>query len=300
MKHATIVPVLKFEARALPFKIQTINQLPGEQEDTNAAPHSHDYYEMIWITNGRGTLHADLYEYTIDKDMLYCVRPGQVHQLQTCKDTEGFVLSFTESFLKLADHEFDPTCQAGLFQLFSGSWSISIPKEIIADINEIVVKMTEEFDNHYSFRDQLLSRYFKIFLIYLNRQIEEAPEAVGQTRETELVKSFLELLEKNYKEKKMVAEYAAELSVTPNYLNGIVKKITGFPASYHIRQRVVLEAKRLGRYSDAGMKEIAYSLGFSDSCHFSKFFKSFSGMNFSDFRKEGLRYALYSEQCLTA
>jgi hypothetical protein len=41
----------------------------------------------------------------------------------------------------------------------------------------------------------------------------------------------------------------------PNYLNRIVKKNTGFSAGHHIRQRVVLEAKRMGRYSDAGMKE---------------------------------------------
>ena len=107
-------------------------------------------------------------------------------------------------------------------------------------------------------------------------------------------------LEKKFKEKKMVADYAAELFITPNYLNGIIKKITGFSAGYHIRQRVVLEAKRLGRYSDAGMKEIAYSLGFEDSSHFSKFFKAVAGMNFSDFKKEGLAYPLFPQQGQTA
>ena len=83
----------------------------------------------------------------------------------------------------------------------------------------------------------------------------------------------------------MVADYASQLLVTPNYLNGIVKKNTGQSAGHLIRKRVVLEAKRMARYSDAGMKEIAYYLGFSDSGHFSKFFKTVSGMNFTDFKK---------------
>ena len=102
----------------------------------------------------------------------------------------------------------------------------------------------------------------------------------------------MELLDKNFKEKKMVAEYAAQLLVTPNYLNRIVKKITGFSAGHHIRQRVVLEAKRMGRYSDAGMKEIAYDLGFLDSAHFSRFFKTFGGINFSEFKRGAVSYSI--------
>jgi AraC family transcriptional activator of pobA len=63
---------------------------------------------------------------------------------------------------------------------------------------------------------------------------------------------------------------------------------TGFSAGHHIRQRVVLEAKRMGRYSDAGMKEIAYNLGFLDSAHFSSFFKTYGGINFSEFKRGAL------------
>ena len=102
----------------------------------------------------------------------------------------------------------------------------------------------------------------------------------------------MELLDKNFKEKKMVAEYAAQLLVTPNYLNLIVKKNTGISAGHHIRQRIVLEAKRMGRYSGAGMKAIAYDLGFLDSAHFSKFFKTFGGTNFSEFKKGALTVPL--------
>ena len=292
MKQAPIIPLLQFENTGLPFKVQTIKSFVEEQDERNECPHSHNYYEMIWMINGKGILSADLHEYVIEDNMFFCLRPSQPHRFQTDSNAEGFVFSFTDSFVNMVEHEFDWECQATLFQFLSQRPVIRIQNEMKADMAEIVLKMIKEFENLYSFRAQLLKRYFKIFLIYLSRQFEESFQPVKQTKETGLVNSFLELLEKNYKEKKLVAEYAARLLVTPNYLNGIIKKNTGYSAGQHIRQRVVLEAKRMARYSDAGMKEIAYSLGFSDSGHFSKFFKAVCGINFSDFKREGLVISL--------
>jgi AraC family transcriptional activator of pobA len=86
--------------------------------------------------------------------------------------------------------------------------------------------------------------------------------------------------------KKMVSAYARDLHVTANYLNETVKKASGSPASYHIQQRIILEAKRKARHVRTSMKEIAYGLGFADLAHFSKYFKRASGINFTDFKKE--------------
>jgi AraC-like DNA-binding protein len=101
----------------------------------------------------------------------------------------------------------------------------------------------------------------------------------------ELAKRFLALLDKQYRQKRMVTEYAEELAVTPNHLNDVVKKVTGFTASHQIQQRIIMEAKRQAVYTDVSMKEIAYMLGFDDVAHFSKFFKTGAGESFSEFKK---------------
>ena len=300
MKETPIIPLMKFNDAVLPFKIHTISRIREEQEEQYGLPHSHDYYEITWITTGTGKLFADLEEYALHENLLYFIKPNQVHRLLLSGDAQGFILSFKDSFFNLGAHEFDLTCEASLFQLFSHLQVLSVQRDTVTDMMEIMKKMMKEFENEYSFKAQLLRRYFKIFLIYVGRQFEERQENTQHSRETELTKSFMGLLEKNFKEKKMVADYAAELYLTPNYLNGMVKKNTGFSAGHHIRQRVVLEAKRMCRFSDAGMKEIAYNLGFADSSHFSKFFKAVSGMNFSDFKKDILSYSLFSQQCLSA
>lgn len=83
----------------------------------------------------------------------------------------------------------------------------------------------------------------------------------------------------------MVSDYARELAVTPNYLNEIIRKKTGIAASDHIKNRIILEAKREAVHGGGSMKEIAYRLGFDDLAHFSKYFKNATGRSFTEFRK---------------
>lgn len=145
--------------------------------------------------------------------------------------------------------------------------------------------MVREYDNPFLFKSELLRIYLKVFLIYLTRQSNIVLQTVMQNRNAELVKSFAGLVEKDFRTMKRVGDYAKCLYVSPNYLNEIVKKITGHSAGQHIRQRVVLEAKRQAAYSNTCMKKIARDLGFADMAHFSKLFKSTAGVSFTSFKK---------------
>ncbi len=135
---------------------------------------------------------------------------------------------------------------------------------------------------------QILRNYFEIFLLQITREYQGSATTQVKRKNLELTESFLALLENNFKEKKMVADYARQLFITPNYLNEIVKKSTGFSAGQQIRQRITLEAKRHALFSRLSVKEVAYFLGFSDPCHFSKFFKNETGTNFTEFKEHSL------------
>ena len=115
MKQASIIPLLKFQSGALPFNVQTIKNFAEEQDDINKAPHSHNYYEMIWLIKGHGTLYADMQEYMIDSNSIFCLKPNQVHQFQIQPEMEGIVFSFNDSFFKMDEYDFDWACMASLF-----------------------------------------------------------------------------------------------------------------------------------------------------------------------------------------
>lgn len=269
----------------IPFEIHTMEWIDQNRWQQNAVPHRHNYFVIIWVKKGAGVHLIDLEKFDLQNDTVYCITPGQVHLLKQNGPVEGYVLSFTADFMGTDESNFDLLFNTGLFNTFSHSPVIKVDAEVKDEMEDAIGRMLKEYANFFLLRSEILRGFLKIFLIYLTRQFEKANQQPAQSRNIELMRKFLSLLEKNYTQKRMVTDYADELVVTPNYLNEVVKKISGFPASHHIQQRIVLEAKRQAAYSNVTMKEIAYHLGFDDMAHFSKFFKNASGMSFTDFKK---------------
>lgn len=283
-----VTPVLDIgkSTANVPFEIHTMEWIATNRWQQNEVPHKHSYFAIIWVKKGSGVHFIDVDKYTIEDNTVYCLTPGQVHLLKPDAGADGYVISFTAEFLSLNEDNFNLLFNTGLFYTFSHSPVIKVSEEMGIEMGDVVGKLMKEYSNFFLLRAEILRGFLKIFLIYLTRQFEGTDHQAIQPRNIELVKHFLSLLEKQYTTKKMVTDYADQLAVTPNYLNEVVKKVSGFPASHHIQQRIVLEAKRQAAYSDTSMKEIAYGLGFDDVAHFSKFFKNVSGSSFTDFRKE--------------
>lgn len=241
---------------------------------------------LIWVREAKGIHLVDLKKYTIENNTVYCLSPGQLHLFHTTGPTEGYVISFAPDFINPGGDYFDLLYSASPFNGFSYSPPLRPNEQMQDEMNSIVQKMIREFDNYFLLRAEILQGLLRIFLVYLSRQYENIQLPFTLPKNISLMKRFQTLVEKNFQTMKMVTDYAEVLAVTPNYLNEIVKKVSGNPASYHIQQRIVLEAKRQAAYSNVSMKEIAYHLGFDDLAHFSKFFKNVSGINFTAFRRE--------------
>jgi len=128
-------------------------------------------------------------------------------------------------------------------------------------------------------------------LIYVARHFHPVSQPMATPVEVPIVQRFVLAIEREFRAKRFVSEYAELLVVTPNYLDEVVKRSIGDSAGRHIRQRVALDAKRMAVYANLSMKEIAYELGFPDPSYLSRFFRPVIGINFPDFKKN---YALTS------
>src|SRR6218665_208244 len=280
-------PILEITRPAanVPFEVHTMEWLEKNRWQQNAVPHRHNYFVIIWVKKGTGVHMIDLDKFELQNDTVYCITPGQVHLLKQNGDAEGYVMSFTAEFMGTEESNLDLLFNTGLFNTFSHSPVIRVDAEVKDEMEDAVKRMMKEYANFFLLRSEILRGFLKIFLIYLTRQFEKTNQQPAQSKNIDLMRRFLSLLEKNYITKRMVTHYADELVVTPNYLNEVVKKVSGFPASHHIQQRIILEAKRQAAYSNVTMKEVAYHLGFDDMAHFSKFFKNAAGVSFTDFKK---------------
>lgn len=268
-----------------PFEVHSLEWIAQNRGQLNEQPHRHNYFVLLWLKEGAGFHQIDLERFPLEPDTVYCILPGQVHQMQAQGPIRGFAISFTREFMGIAETNTELLFGSGLLNRFMPSPRIRVSPAIRQDMEEVVLKLMKEYENFFLLRAEILRGYLRIFLIYLTRQQETETLPAPQSRNLELLKKFLGLVEKKYRQLHKVSDYARELSVTANYLNEVVKKVSGYPASHHIQQRIVLEAKRQGSYSEASMKEIAYFLGFEDIAHFSKFFKKASGSSFTEFKK---------------
>jgi len=285
-----VVPETVSKENDVFLEIQSLQRLRENKSEEHQMPHRHEYIEILWVRSGGGLLEIDLKKYPLAGNMLYCIVPGQLHQLQLDETSEGYLITLPDQVINGGNDDFDLLYRSGLFHLLMNSPGIRMQEETAGEVDEIIRRLDKELGNVYLLRKEIIRRYTSIFLIYLARQFDGALKVSVQTKNVRLVKNFISLIEKKYMTCKLVKEYASELAVTPNYLNEIVKRISGYSAGYHIRQRVVLEAKRKAAYSDVSMKEIAYHLGFDDIAHFSKFFKTVYGKNFTDFKKESFSH----------
>jgi AraC family transcriptional regulator, transcriptional activator of pobA len=271
------------------FEIHTMEWMESQQLSLNSDAEKLNRFEILWIKKGKGILWVDEQNFEIADNSIYCLAPGCVRKNNFENNVEGYYISFAPEFVWLSEGYSNNSSWLEKYNEDFKAAAIKVDEDTNHELEVIVRKMKWEFSNYFNQRLELLKGLLNIFMIYFSRNLKESDRDVIQTREAELVRKFMGLLKKNFIDQKMVSDYAGKLCVTPNYLNRTVKKVTGFTASHHIQQQIILEAKRKAIYSTVTMKEIAYGLGFDNLAHFSKFFKNNCGMSFTDFKKQALR-----------
>ncbi|HKH59696.1 MAG TPA: helix-turn-helix transcriptional regulator [Flavitalea sp.] len=268
------------------FEIYSLEWMNIEKAFFEGTPEKLIVFEVIWIKNGNGTLEVDGVIHALQENSIYCIPPGHVRKCRAENFVEGYYISFTTEFISLSEGHINSFSWMEKSNGYSELTTIKVGSDVAMELEIIAKKMDLEFTNYFTRRMELLKGLLNIFMIYISRNVGAPVYASAETKERELVIKFMQLLKRNFILKKMVRDYADELHITPNYLNRTVKKITGFPASHHVQQLIIIEAKRRAMYSSATMKLIAYDLGFDNLAHFSKFFKNNCGVNFTEFKKE--------------
>jgi len=282
MRHKTFPQ----DKKAPAFHIQALEETGDHCVIQEGIPLWLSHFEFIWIRKGRGSLTVDFQDHGLSGDAIYCLSPGQCRTVKATESLEGYYISLSADFYFAVKGEVDYLFLLDRFTRGRNILLLMPEKERLSELNDIIHLVRKEYDRNALSRLDILSGFLKIFMLYLSKSLSIDSYRRKLDDKTEKVMEFLTLVKRDFMTKKFVADYASELAISPSYLNYIVKKISGFKASYHIQQCIILEAKRQIVSEKVSMKELAYSLGFTDCAHFSKYFKSKCGINFSNFRND--------------
>ncbi|MBD1433112.1 helix-turn-helix domain-containing protein [Sphingobacterium sp. DN00404] len=244
-------------------------------------PHRHNFYHLLLFTKGGGKHTIDFETFEVVPWQIYFMSPGQIHTWSFEGEMDGYVVNFDRDFFKTFLLQPD---YITLFSFFSG---------LVRD--EVFVVKTEERSAVLALFERLrrqtvnvdFARVSLLYIFHLLEQQRDRPAVLPEdTYNHTLLRNFLNLIESNFRTLRLPKDYAALLYITPNHLNALCKQVLGISAGEIIRQRVLLEAKRLLAIKDYGISEIAYELNFNDNSYFTKFFKKGEGITPEEFRKQ--------------
>ena len=119
----------------------------------------------------------------------------------------------------------------------------------------------------------------KRFLILCVRLYKKQCRLQADGPKLDLIREYNFLVEKHYREKHSVADYAEMLNRSPKTLANQFKKMSDQSPLEYIQNRRMLEARRLLIRGDLSVKEVAFDLGFEDVQSFSRFFKREEGLS---------------------
>jgi len=160
------------------------------------------------------------------------------------------------------------------------------PKEDdIASLDSLTKMVFLEMQSKDGMQQEMLQMLLKRFLILCTR-IYKSNEKLDKIPvvESDLIREFNFLVEQHFKSKHSVAEYAELLNKSPKTLSNLFGKLHDKSPLRMIQDRVMLEARRLLRYTEQPISEIGYDIGFQDIQSFSRFFKKNEGISPSEFR----------------
>lgn len=138
------------------------------------------------------------------------------------------------------------------------------------------------------YHDQLIMEYLRIFYleachIWENNATERAK---SHKRERIITSEFFKLADLHYKENRKVESYAEMIGISAKHLAHTIFKTSGKHPSDWLEDYVLLESKKLLRSTESTIQEISYDLNFATPSHFSRFFKSRTGMSPKEFRNK--------------
>ncbi|RZL20038.1 MAG: helix-turn-helix domain-containing protein [Pedobacter sp.] len=251
-------------------------------------PHRHSFFHMVLFTAGTGTHTIDFNTYTVMPFQMYFMVPGQVHSWHFDKNIQGYVVHFEEElFTTFLSHP----QYLERFTFFRGgieSAVCNLPPAAHNSMIRLFESMLQESagDTEQNL-DMIRLRLLEIF-INVDRYCGHKQANPGVQHKTTLLRSYQDLIEKHYRDLRLPRQYADLLYITPNHLNALCQDLLGKTAGDLVRERILLEAKRLLTNANMTITEIAYNLNFKDNSYFNRFFRKDVGITPDEFRKSFL------------
>ena len=253
-----------------------------------------DFYMIALKRNCHAKFRYGQQEYDFDEGVMSFMSPNQVFGIEPRNEEgprqTGWIMLIHPDFLWNT-----PLARAMKryeFFDYSVNEALFLSEKEEATITGILKNIRDEYHNNIDkFSQDIIISQIEVLLNYSDRFYHRQfiTRKVTNHKILERLEDILDgyfggedLMEKGLPSVQYVA---GQLNVSPNYLSGLLKVLTGQSTQQHIHEKLIEKAKEKLSTTDLSVSEIAYALGFEHPQSLSKLFKSKTNLSPLEFRR---------------
>lgn len=246
-------------------------------------PHVLRFHDILLVTRGRGTFTLDSERCRVAPGVVLFTRPGELRSWDVA-GVDGACLFFTREFVAEAFADARFLDRFAFFQAGRPSAALELaPSERRVFLARFRA-MQREIRTLGEDAPHALRAVLYELLVLLQRSYVARNGAIRPAGASAIVDRFMALVERDHAHRHRVADYAAELGVSPGHLSALCRSAIRASASRIVRQRLTHEARRLLAHSELTAAQVGFRLGFDDPAYFARFFRREAGRPPTAFR----------------
>jgi AraC family transcriptional regulator, transcriptional activator of pobA len=251
-----------------------------------------NYYSILIIRQGRGRYIIDGQSHPTQNRTIYFTNPGHIKGFEIYELSRGYVITFSESFLKQYVHE--KILDEFPFLIAEVAPPSYPDREIFQIFDDLGEQLLQEYKSDSTYKFKIIGNLTVLLLLRIKERFWKAYNPLTEaSASTAIVVTFKRNLEEHFRNllsgqcdrSFQVQDYAQAQYLHPSYFSTVIKRKTGKSVNTWIAEKTVAEAQALLARSQESIQEVAFRLGFKDAAHFSRFFKKNTEMSPMSFRQ---------------
>jgi AraC-like DNA-binding protein len=251
-----------------------------------------DFYTIALKRNINCKMNYGQQEYDFDEGTMFFISPKQIYSIQanTALTHSGWLLLIHPDFF------WNTSLTSSIKQYEYFNYSVNealyLSEKEEVTITSVLRNIEQEYHSNIDkFSQPVIIAQIELLLNYADR-FYHRQFITRQITNHKILTRLEEILNKHFDSENLIKkglptvhDIAQLLNVSPNYLSGLLKVLTGQSTQQHIHDKLIEKAKEKLSVTQLSVSEIAYELGFEHSQSFSKLFKTKTNLSPSEYRQ---------------